>query len=256
MVLTVDIGNSNIVLGGYVQGKIQFTARITTSPREADQYAVELDGILRLHNIPQHSLEGAIISSVVPHLTPVVQKALLYFIPSQSILLSLQDAGDLVVDIENPAELGMDLLSSAIAVHSRGVLPAVIVDMGTATKLIAIDKKGTLRGVSIAPGLLVSLDAMLGSTTLLHGITLESAPSAIGRNSKQSIQSGVLLGTACMLDGMIDRMEEELGDSVSAVIATGGAAHIVLPYCRHSIEYSDTLLLDGLYIAYTNRTSQ
>lgn len=257
MVLTIDIGNSNIVLGGYIQDKICFTARIATSRNhEADQYAVELDGILRLHKVPEKGIEGAIISSVVPSLTPTLQKALRYFTLSQPLLLELQDAGDLVVDIEHPAELGMDLLASAIAMHRHGPLPAVIIDMGTATKLIVIDKKGALRGVSIAPGLLVSLDAMLGSTSLLHGIALEASPKAIGRNSKQSIQSGVLLGTASMLDGMIDRIESELNEAPLHITATGGAAHMVLPYCRHTIEYSDTLLLDGLYLAYKGRVAK
>ena len=254
MILTVDIGNTNIVVGGYEQQKPHcFITRMATDHhREADQYATELDGIFQLYGVPTSCIEGAIISSVVPGATLTMQRALAHFTSSQPLLLALEDAGSLVVDIEHPPELGMDLLASAIAVYQSHPLPAIIIDMGTATKLIAIDKAGVLRGVSISPGLLISLEALVGNASLLRSIALDAAPKAIGRNSSQSMQSGVLLGTACMLDGMIDRMAEEMGDSVS-VVATGGASHMVLPYCRHTIKYSETLVLDGLYKAYCAR---
>ncbi len=253
MVLAVDVGNSNIVLGGYQDGKPRFISRIATDPnREADQYAVELGSILRLHGAGQEKIEGCVVSSVVPGLTPQLLQALAYFLEKEPVLFSLEDADGIVVDIERPAELGPDILASAVAVKNAYPLPAVIVDMGTATKFTAVDASGVLRGVAIAPGLFVSLNALIKNTSLLRGIVPEAPASAMGRNTADSMKSGVVFGAAAMLDGMVDRMAAELG-GVATVVATGGAAPAVVPYCRHPVVYSDTLLLDGLYTAYMRR---
>lgn len=255
MIIAIDIGNTNIVIGGYQNDKIAFIARMATDHRfEADQYAIELQGIFELYNVSVTSLEGIIISSVVPRLTAVLMRALSHFSKKEPHLLSLRDAKHLHIAIENPPELGMDILSSAIVVAATRPLPAVIIDMGTATKLTAIDANGALQGVAIAPGLFVSLDALLDGASLLRGISLDAPSAAIGRNTSESMKSGVLLGTASMLDGMIDRFAAELG-GVASIVATGGAASVVIPHCRHTIELCDTLLLDGLYLAYKNRKS-
>lgn len=253
MILAIDIGNSNIVLGGYIQGKIRFSARLATSHYlEADQYATQLYGILELYGAHKQHIEGVVLSSVVPGVTPKVVRAMTHFTSAQPMLLSLAHAGRVTVDIENPAELGMDILASAIAVCYSMPLPAVIIDMGTATKLTALDRDCRLRGVCISPGLFVSMEALVGSASLLRGIALEAPPAAIGRNSAQSMQSGLVLGTAAMLDGMIEHFKNEM-EGIETFVATGGAAPIIIPHCRNNIQYSDTLLLDGLYQAYANQ---
>ncbi len=250
MVLAIDIGNSNIVLGGFRQGDICFTARLATNVKlEADQVAVQLAGIFSLYRIEATCIDGLIISSVVPAFTPILKQALSHFTSIPPFILSLQHAGDVHVDIENPTELGMDILATAIAVRHTRTLPCIIIDMGTATKLTAIDKNGILRGVSIAPGLFVSLDALLAHASLLRGISLSAPQNAIGRNSTESIQSGVVLGTAAMLDGLLENFERELG-SISSIVATGGAASLVVPHCKAEIEYCEHLLLNGLYLAH------
>lgn len=253
MVLTIDIGNSNTVLGGYKNGHIQFLARIATNrQQEADQYALELRGILELYHLGSETIEGVIISSVVPAITPLLLQALTHFTTAKPQVLSLADAGEIKIGIEHPEELGMDILASALAVYGNYPLPAAIIDMGTATKISALDAGGTLRGVSIAPGVFVSLNALVGGTSLLKGIALNVPPAAIGRNTVQSMQSGLLLGTADMLDGLLDRFAAEMG-GLATVVATGGAAQLILPHCRHKIEYVDTLLLDGLYGVYQQK---
>lgn len=250
MVLTIDIGNSNIVLGGYENGSLLFMTRIATDRyMEADQYAIELDGVFRLYKVDSKPLCGVIISSVVPRVTPMLTKALSHFTNTKPHILSLKDSGPLTVDIENPAELGMDILASVLAAQSSYPLPAIIIDMGTATKLTGVDAQNALRGVAIIPGLFVSLEALVGGTSLLQSVALEAPPLAIGRNTTQSMQSGIVLGTAATLDGMIDRFEQELGGEAT-VIATGGAAPLIIPHCHHKIHFSDTLILDGLYAAY------
>lgn len=247
MLLVVDVGNSNIVMGGYQAGRLRFTTRLATDiGLEADQYAVQLRAILQLYGVEQETIEQVYISSVVPAITPVLLRALAHFSGAVPHLISHKDAGDITVDIERPTELGVDILVSAIAVRHSRPLPAVIIDMGTATKITALDADKKLLGVAISPGLFVSLDALVRRASALGGISLEAPEAAIGRNTSQSMKSGVVLGTAAMLDGMIDRFEAEMG-GLATVVATGGGAPVVVPHCRHQVEYSNTLLLEGLY---------
>ncbi len=250
MILAIDIGNSNIVLGGYENDQICFTARAATNTRqEADQFAVELAGILSLYKIEAHRIEGVMVSSVVPSFTPILLQSLAHFTSVKPKLLCLEHAGGVTVDIENPKELGMDILATAIAVQCSRPLPAVVIDMGTATKLTALDAGGVLRGVSIAPGLFVSLEALVHNASLLAGISLEAPLAAIGRNSAESMKSGVVLGAAAMLDGLLARFSAQLGP-LASIVATGGAAPLVVPHCNANIEVCPTLLLDGLYHTY------
>lgn len=255
MILAIDIGNSNIVLGGYENDKIGFTARAATNTRlEADQFAVELAGIFSLYQVESRCIEGVVISSVVPSFTPILLQSLAHFTKVRPLLLSLAHAGGVRVDIENPKELGMDILGTAIAVQCSRPLPAVVIDMGTATKLTALDASGVLRGVSIAPGLFVSLEALVHSASLLAGIPLEAPASVIGRTSAESMKSGVVLGTAAMLDGLLARFAAELGP-LRSIVATGGAAPVVVPHCQADIEICPTLLLDGLYHIYKTHSA-
>ncbi len=247
MVLTIDVGNSNIVFGGYKEGRICFLSRVSTGrSMEADELAVQFSALLRLHNLQGTAISGVAIASVVPSLTPNLVRALAYFTDAVPHILTLEDAAGLRVNIDNPKELGMDILASAIAVQSTRSLPAVIIDMGTATKLTAINAEGNLEGVAIAPGLYVSLQALVNNAAMLGNIPLEAPKNAVGRNTAESMKSGVVLGSAGMLDGMIDRFEREIGP-LATVVATGGAAQVVVPHCRRDIEICETLLLDGLF---------
>ena len=250
MFLAIDIGNSNIVIGGYVGGKIVFTSRFATDARlEADQYAVQIQNLLALYGVAAQRIEGTAISSVVPGLTPVLARALRHLVPEEPVLLTAARAGDITIDIEHPPELGSDLLASAIAVGATRALPAVIVDMGTATKIIALDKGKVLRGVAIAPGLFLSVNTLVSGASLLQGVSMGRPAAAIGRNTAESLRSGVVYGNAAMLDGMVKRFADEMG-GVASVVATGGAAHLVVPHCETDMEFCETLVLDGLYLAY------
>ena len=236
MVLTIDIGNTNIVLGGYENGALGFCTRISTDKSlEADQYALELSGILNLYKVAGENIEGAIISSVVPQITDTVARALRMFAGVEPLKLT--------------QELGADLLAGAIAAKALYPLPAIVIDMGTATKITAVDEQGTVQGVSIMPGVFISLDALVNGTSLLKGIATNAPVRAIGKNTVESMQSGVVFGAASMLDGMVERFEAELGPA-KTLVATGGAAGIVVPHCRHSVQYVPTLILDGLYAVY------
>lgn len=251
MVLTIDVGNSNIVMGGYREGGICFLSRVATNLLyEADQYAVLFRDILSLYGYSGEHVDGIIISTVVPELTGNILEAFAHISDAKPHLLTHSDKGSLRI-VDDSTELGMDILSSAIAVYNTRPLPAIIIDMGTATKFSSIDRAGVLRGIAIAPGLFVSLDALFSRASLLSGIPLDAPAEAMGRTSAASIKSGVIYGSASMLDGMIDRFEEELGEKAN-IVATGGAARLVVPHCRHKIDIVDTLLLDGLYHVYTH----
>ena len=250
MVLTIDIGNTNIVLGGYENGALGFCTRISTDKSlEADQYALELSGILNLYKVAGESIEGAIISSVVPQITDTVARALRMFAGVEPLKPTQELPTGVGVNIATPSELGADLLAGAIAAKALYPLPAIVIDMGTATKITAVDEQGTVQGVSIMPGVFISLDALVNGTSLLKGIATNAPVRAIGKNTVESMQSGVVFGAASMLDGMVERFEAELGPA-KTLVATGGAAGIVVPHCRHSVQYVPTLILDGLYAVY------
>lgn len=250
MVLAVDIGNTNIVMGGYTGGKLAFCTRLSTDKNmEPDQYALQLHGILDLYDVAPAAIEGIILSSVVPQLTETLEGALHLFTDVRPVRLSQALARSVRVDIENPAELGADLLAGAAAARAAYELPAIVMDLGTATKLTAVDREGTVLGVSIMPGVFISLNALVSGASLLGAVALHAPAHAIGRNSAQSMQSGVIFGAASMLDGMVDRFEAEMGP-VKTLLATGGAAGLIVPHCRHRVLHVPTLLLDGLYAVY------
>ena len=257
MVLTVDIGNSNIVLGGFEDDRMTFFTRYATELKmEADQYAVELRGLFSLHGVDTETITAVVISSVVPGLTSLVAGALRRLIRAEPLfLLPGKSETSVTVTIENPAEIGADLLACAIAAKARFPMPCIIVDMGTATKLTALDKDGNLCGVSIMPGVFISQEALKMRTSTLRGIELEAPAHAIGRNTADSLKSGAVFGNAAMVDGLVDRFDEELGGG-STVVGTGGIARKIVACCRHQVIYEADLLLDGLYRFYLQNQNQ
>lgn len=249
MILTVDIGNTNIVIGGFVDGEIGLMSRISTDIKKTeDEYAVIIKNIVALNHIKTTEVKGAIISSVVPPLNKVFVKAIskIYGINPMIVGPGVKTGVNLLVD--NPAQVGADLVCSAIAAYTCHSAPAIIIDMGTATKLSVIDKNGAFLGVSIIPGVELGISALSGGTAQLPHIGLDAPRSVIGKNTVDAMQSGVVYGNACLIDGMIDRITEEYGDL--PIIATGGIAGFIIPYCRHEITLDEHLILKGLYTIY------
>ena len=153
------------------------------------------------------------------------------------------------IRMDNPAEIGSDLIvASVAAIHDYGA-PLLIVDMGTATTITAIDKDGVYTGGCICPGLKISLEALTGRTAQLPGISLGEPQRAIGKNTRDAMRSGIMFGAAAMLDGLLDRMEQELG-TPATVVATGGISKFVVPLCRRKLLYDRTLMLKGLNLLY------
>lgn len=250
MLLAVDIGNSNIVLGAIKDGKILFEARIATDLiRTSDQYAVEIKNILELYDVKGNQFEGCIISSVVPPLLNSFRTAIRKLTGKMPLIVGSNLRTELRISIDNPSQVGGDLLVGAVAALREYQPPMAIVDMGTATTITVIDEKGTFIGGCICPGVRISMEALNTRTAQLPGISLQAPQRVIGRNTVDCMQSGIMVGAAAMLDGLIERIEEETGRKLS-VIVTGGISRFVIPMCRHEMTYDKDLLLKGLWVLY------
>lgn len=250
MILAIDIGNTNVVIGGFENDRIEFTARVATDVRRTEeQYAVEIHQILHLYGYSAKEMEGSIISSVVPPLTTVMKTALRKITGKKPLVVGPGLKTGLNIKLDNPASLGADRVADTVAAVSEYPLPLMVVDMGTATTMSVINEREEFIGGAIMPGLLLSLEALSSRASLLPQIDLISPRSVIGRNTVDAMDSGIIYGAASMLDGMIDRIQEELGQPVQ-VVATGGLSKKVTPYCRHPITQDPNLLLKGLRILY------
>ncbi|WP_101697626.1 type III pantothenate kinase [Clostridium minihomine] len=255
MLITVDIGNSHITLGGYEQDELVFVSSMLTTPyRTEDQYAVELWQIMNLYRKDPKDIHGAIISSVVPELNSPMQKAFLKISGIQPLLLGPGLKTGLNILIDNPAQLGSDLVAAAVAAIAKYPLPCVIFDLGTATTVNFIDQKGNFLGGMISAGVGTMLHALTTRTALLPHISLENPSHYIGKNTIHSMQSGLLYGTAAMLDGLATRFAKELHEPPT-LIATGGFSELVVQNCASPFHLDKHLLLDGLKLIYEKNTA-
>lgn len=254
MIFAVDIGNSNIVIGGIEGMEILFEARLRTdATKTSDEYCIDLKMILEVYGVQPSQVEGAIISSVVPQVMNSMKTALKKLTGHTALVVGPGLKTGLNIKIENPAQTGADLVVGSVAALREHKAPIIVIDMGTATTVTVIDETGAFIGGSICPGVKISLDALTDRTALLPGLQLDQPKRAIGKNTIDCMRSGIMLGNACMLDGLIQRFEEEIG-SKATVVATGGIAKFIIPMCRTPIIYDKDLLLKGLAILYRDNT--
>ena len=230
MILAIDMGNTNIVLGGIDEKETYFIERVTTDQGRTDtEYAIHFKNILEMHHIQLSDIEGSILSSVVPPLNTTILSAVEKAIGIRPLLVGSGMKTGMNILMDNPKSVGSDM----------------IVDVA--------DKKGNYIGGVILPGLRVSLNSLSGKTAQLPYISLEVPGKVIGKNTIDCMRAGIVFSNVDMLDGILDRMEKELGEA-PAVIATGGLARFITPLCRHKIIYDDALLLKGLLILYRKNT--
>lgn len=250
MILAIDIGNTNIVLGGFMENELKFVARIATNASKTeDEYATKIKSILVLHEVDKAEVKGAIISSVVPPLTRVMSDAVRMVYSLEPILVGPGMKTGINIHCDDPSTVGADLICACVAANSIYGNPSLVIDMGTATKLMLIDNTGTFVGVSIIPGVNIALKALASGTAQLPQISLEAPPSVIGKNTADCMRSGAVYGNASMIDGMIDRFCEETGCDLK-LIATGGLSKTIIKHCKHDIICDDDLVLKGLMILY------
>ena len=250
MILAVDVGNTNIVIGCCKENKIEFVERLSTDPNATVlEYAISFKNVLELYGIGQEDIDGAIISSVVPSVTLTIKSAIKKIVNVDSMVIGPGLKTGVNITLDNPAQLGSDLVVDAAAGIAEYPLPLIIFDMGTATTVSVIDENKNYLGGMIIPGVNVSLNAMISQTSQLPRISLEPPKRIIGKNTRECMKSGILYSTAASLDGIIDRVESELGKKAT-VVATGGLAGSIIPHCTKKIILDDELLLKGLIVIY------
>ena len=251
MILGIDVGNTNIVFGGMDEEKMYFSSRISTDKfKTKDEYAVIISSLLALNGVRAEDIEGGIISSVVPSLKQTLQDAVFSLTGRTCLLVGPGLKSGLKIGIDDPAQLGSDRVADAVAALAEYPTPIVIFDMGTATTFSVISREGEFLGGLIMPGAMISFAALTSHTSQLPGISLQEQPrQLIGRNTVDCMHSGLVYGNAALLDGLIDRLAEELQE-MPTVVATGGLSENIVKNCRHQVNLDKDLLLKGLRIIY------
>lgn len=250
MLLVIDIGNTNIVLGCIEGEKISFIERLSTDRKRTElEYAVSIKNVLEIYGIRSDAIEGGIISSVVPQITEAVKTAAEKLIRRPVKVVGPGLKTGLNIRMDNPAQLGSDLVVDAVAAMAEHPVPLIIIDMGTATTVCVVNGGGNYIGGMILPGIRTASDSLVSNAAQLTQISFEKPKRLIGTNTIDCMKSGAMYGNAAALDGLIERIEEELGEPCTAV-ATGGLAKCVIPLCRKKIILDDNLLMKGLQIIY------
>lgn len=248
MILAVNVENTHTVFGCVNEtGSVQPILKIPTDRAETEfGYAVKMKQVLELYRIEASGLEGAVISSVVPSVTQVMQRAVRMLVGKEPLVVGAGIKTGLHIAIDDPGTVASDLVATAVAVKEAYSLPCIIVDMGTATTLTVVDERGRYVGGAIYPGVGTSLDALAESAALLPGIEVSPPQKIIASNTVDSMKAGIVYGSAGAVDGILDRFAQELGREPAAIVATGCLAEKICPYCRHEIVIDEQLLLKGL----------
>lgn len=246
MILTLSVENTNLVMGCFDGDVLRFTSRLAADRNKTgDEYAISFKSILDMHGIRREQITGSIVASVVPALIREIMEALRLTLGKEPLLVGPGVKTGLNILSDNPAALGSDLVVNAVAATNEYPAPLIVIDLDTATTLLAVNEKKAFVGSIIAPGVSISARALAESCDQLPQITIEPPRELIGRNTVDCMKSGVVFGIAAMLDGMVDRMERELGGDC-CVVVTGPMADVIVPHCRREMTADPTLLLKGL----------
>lgn len=250
MLLTIDIGNSYISFGCFEGNRLVFVSdTVTDIKKSCDQYAVEMLQICSLYGVSSKNISGAVICSVVPELTESIRTAAVRISGSAPVVVGPGIKSGLKINIDNPAQLGADTVATSVAALEKYKPPIVICDFGTATVFDVIDKNASYAGMIICAGVGTTLDVLTKRTALLPQVSITPPKKLVGTNSAASVQSGLINGTAAMVDGIIDRLDDEYGEKLT-VIATGNYASKIIPMCSHNLHLEENLVFYGLKSIY------
>lgn len=250
MLLTADVGNTNIKFGIYDNDRLKFKLRVSTdTDKTSDEFAVELYTFFQIYGIDVKQIDSSIISSVVPKIVSPLTSAVMTVAGVESIVIGPGVKTGLDIKIDHPENLGADIVAGCVGAYEKYGGPFVMIFMGTATVIVYVDENKTYLGGAIAPGVGISLDALTSKGALLPSVDLKAPEKVISTNTSDCIRSGIMFGTACMLDGMIDRFYEQTGNKCK-VIATGGFAQLMSENCTHKIISDENVILDGLNYIY------
>ncbi|MCL2083353.1 MAG: type III pantothenate kinase [Oscillospiraceae bacterium] len=251
MILTVDAGNTHTLLGCWQDDSIAHTGRtFTLAQRTVQEWALLLRDIMKLGDISPEQIMGAALSCVVPPITASLSQGIALAFGCEPVVVGPGIKTGLDITIDDPAQLGSDMVCNAVAALELYTLPIIIFDMGTATSVSVLDTKGRFSGGAIVPGIRTALDALSAKASQLPHVALDAVPKrVIGKNTIDCMQSGALFGAAAMIEGMTERIEQELG-SACTVLITGGHSEIISRCLRIEASHIPTLLLEGLHKIY------
>ena len=250
MILAIDVGNTNIVLGCIDGDECLFVERLSTVRTKTElEYAIDIKNVLDIYHIHRSDIEGGIVSSVVPQITNIVKLAVEKILKKEVLVVGAGIKTGLNIRMDNPAQLGSDLVVNAVAGIAEYPVPLLILDLGTANTVSVIDKNKNYIGGMIYPGIGVSLDSLTARASQLGGIGIEAPEHIIGKNTVECMKSGIIYSSAAAIDGIIDRLQDEL-EGEATVIVTGGLAKKIVPHCKREIILDDDLLLKGLAVIY------
>lgn len=252
MLLAIDVGNSNTSVGLFDKdGRLQFLASLDTDSRKtADQISIDLMNLFTLYRFRYTDVTGAILCSVVPPLNFMMEKALTRLLGKPPMVIGPGVKTGLNIRLTVQTQVGADIVADAVAALEKFQPPIITIDMGTATTIGVISEGRTYEGGLLLPGVNVSLEALSRRAAQLPDISLQHPKSLIGKNTEDCMRSGIVYGTAGMLDGIIDRIQDEFPDQEVSVVATGGNAPVIVRYCRNPIVYDKYLLMEGLWTIY------
>lgn len=256
MLIAVNAGNSHVLLGGYEEDAQVFAASIATEPKQTgDDYACKLRQVFDLYGVPSGRIRGAVLSSVVPGMVSVLENALRLLGVTDVIEVSSGVKTGLNIRSEQPQQVGSDRVAAAVAARAKGKLPCVVVCLGTATTFTVLDAAGALVGSAITAGVRLSVEALREQAAQLPSVALEAkSEGVLARNTVDAMRVGAVYGAAAMVDGMVNRFAQALGQTPHVVI-TGDSAPLVLPHLDVRCEYDKNLLLDGLHLIWKRNRS-
>ena len=249
MLLVIDVGNTNIVYGLFEGTRLVHQFRVETSRgRTADEYAVVVRQLLSMRNVEASSVKAAIVASVVPALTEPMLDLVRRGFGFEALVVGPGIKTGMSILYENPREVGADRIVNAVAAYERFKGGLIVVDFGTATTFDCVTPKGEYMGGVIAPGIQISADALFARAAKLPRVEIQKPPRVVGRNTQHSMQSGIVYGYVGLVDGLVDRLVEEMAFPTCSVVATGGLARLIAPLSRTIKEVDDELTLTGLRI--------
>ena len=252
MLLAIDVGNSNTSVGLFDRDKqLRFLASLDTDSRKtADQISIDLMNLFALYHFRFEDVTGAILCSVVPPLNFMMEKALSRLLGKPPMVVGPGVRTGLNIRLAVQSQVGADIVADAVAALEKFEPPIVTIDMGTATTIGVISEGRNYEGGMLLPGVNVSLEALSRRAAQLPAISLQHPKVLIGKTTEDCMRSGIVYGTASMLDGLLDRIRETFPDRELTAVATGGNAPVILRYCRNRIIYDKYLLMEGLWAIY------
>lgn len=253
MVICIDVGNTDMVAGIFTDDSLSCTLRFPYEKGQSEEYYYNmLEMQASLNDINTAEVTGCLLCCVAINTSTPLAAAMKKLFGTEPVVFKNDKTCRLSILTENPMEVGTDIIASCMAAKNSLAMPCVVIDMGTATTLTAMDKNGAVLGVSILTGVFTSMWALREKTGLPFEDNIDAKPKAIGTNTQKSIDSGMLLGAAYAIDGLVTAFEEEIGQGSCSVVATGGVSQFIVPLCRRKIALNQNLLLEGLYCYYKN----